>query len=120
VKIKKIKIKNFRSLYGLEINVGNMLSLIGHNNVGKSNLIKAIKLFRDGTKSDVETNCFYNNDTDNPIIIEVHFNQLSDEEKQKFSNYLCDNELITKKKIEYRGNDKYDINYICNRDFARK
>lgn len=42
--ISKIKIKNFRSIKSLEFFPNLMVSFIGRNNVGKSNIIEAIKL----------------------------------------------------------------------------
>ena len=42
-KLKKIHIQNWRKLHGLELDIGNRLTLIsGHNGVGKSNLLSII------------------------------------------------------------------------------
>ncbi len=42
--ISKIKIKNFRNLKDFEIELKPFTTIIGENNVGKSNLLKAISL----------------------------------------------------------------------------
>lgn len=43
MKIAKIKIENFRSCKNLDLNLQNFNALIGYNNAGKSNCLKAIK-----------------------------------------------------------------------------
>lgn len=45
VKIKKIFIKNFRSIVEAEIDTTNMNIFVGLNDVGKSNVLKALNLF---------------------------------------------------------------------------
>lgn len=46
--ISKIHIKNYRTYDDLEIKFNDRINIIiGHNNAGKSNLIKAISLFFD-------------------------------------------------------------------------
>lgn len=51
MKINKIKVKNYRSIKNeITIDFSNELVLIGPNNSGKTNFLKAIKLFFDGLK----------------------------------------------------------------------
>ena len=45
--IKHIHIENFRSIRNLDLSLGQINALIGRNNVGKSNIIYAIKLLLD-------------------------------------------------------------------------
>lgn len=48
IKIIKIDIKRFRSILSLEVNVdsdNNLLAICGQNNVGKTNFLRAIRLF---------------------------------------------------------------------------
>ncbi|MCD6594348.1 AAA family ATPase, partial [bacterium] len=47
--IKKIEIKHFRSIYELEIkNIGSQRVITGSNDVGKSNILRALNLFFNG------------------------------------------------------------------------
>lgn len=46
--IKKIEIRNFRSIRNILINVDNYNTFVGLNDVGKSNLLKALNLFFNG------------------------------------------------------------------------
>lgn len=47
-KIKRIKIKNFRSIVDLDLKVKKMNIFVGLNDVGKSNVLKALNLFFNG------------------------------------------------------------------------
>lgn len=48
LRIKRIKIRNFRSIVDLDIKVDKMNILVGLNDVGKSNVLKALNLFFNG------------------------------------------------------------------------
>lgn len=48
ITIKTIQIKNFRSIKNIKINVKNYNIIVGLNDVGKSNLLKALNLFFNG------------------------------------------------------------------------
>ena len=68
LRIKQIRIKNFRSIVDLDINVDKMNIFVGLNDAGKSNILKALNLFfnnetEPGCAFDFETdysNCFCN------------------------------------------------------------
>lgn len=60
MKIKKIEIKNYCSLRDLTIYPKDILAMVGRNNSGKSNLIKALELFFEGSIKLVDDECFYN------------------------------------------------------------
>lgn len=48
VYIEKIRIRNFRSILDQTINSGNLNILVGNNDTGKSNVLKALNLFFNG------------------------------------------------------------------------
>lgn len=50
MKISKITIHNFRSILDVEIKISGFLMLVGANNVGKSNIINALRCFYDDLK----------------------------------------------------------------------
>jgi len=99
MKIKKISIENYRSLKEIEIYPNNILALIGRNNSGKSNVIRALQLFFESSIRLVNEECFFNKDDKIPIEIIIHFEQLRDWEKDKFKSWLYDDDLIVGKKI---------------------
>lgn len=72
--IDKIKIKNFRSIENIEIDIPEICGLIGPNNVGKSNVLLAIKkvLFYDWVKvSTFSEDDVYLRDPNRDIEIEI-------------------------------------------------
>ncbi len=76
MRITKIRIKNFRSIKDQDIVITPLLGLIGSNNAGKSNILKAINLVlgeRYPTSYVVKREDFYNEDPSNNIEIEIAF-----------------------------------------------
>lgn len=78
VKIKKVIIRNFRSIKDLEFNVSNYNVFIGENNSGKTNILKALKLILSDSwlsEKSFSDDDFYNKNMDNEIFIQVYFDQ---------------------------------------------
>ncbi|HQG57575.1 MAG TPA: AAA family ATPase [Candidatus Dojkabacteria bacterium] len=78
MKIKDIYIKNFRSLKEETIVFpeSGILALVGANNAGKSNILKAINNILGDTwfgKDKAEVNDYYNRDCNNNIYIKITF-----------------------------------------------
>lgn len=74
--IKRLKVKNFRSIQNLDIELSSINAFIGPNNAGKSNIMKALNLILGETyptnRSFTEKD-FFNYDNSRKIEIEVHF-----------------------------------------------
>jgi len=113
MKIKKIEIKNFRSLKNVIIYPKDILALVGRNNSGKSNVIKALELFFDGSVRLVNSECYYNHDPRNPIEILVTFNQLSDWETDKFGPWMDGNKLVVGREIICKNENSYEMNHLA-------
>jgi len=111
--IEKIEIKNFRSLRDVAIYPKDILALVGRNNSGKSNVIKALELFFESTIRLINSECFHNHDTGNPIEILVTFNQLSDWERESFEPWLDEDKLVVGREIVCKGGDSYEINNLA-------
>lgn len=85
MKIKYLKIKNFRSYKDeIVIDFDNLTVLVGRNDIGKSTILEALDIFfNDGSgvvkidKSDIHIDALRNND--NEIVITVFFSELPDE-----------------------------------------
>ena len=78
MKISKLKIKNFRSIKALEIEMGEICAFIGPNNSGKSNILRALNVILGESYPSVRafTNeDFRNYDDSRPIEIGVLFDQ---------------------------------------------
>lgn len=76
--LRKISINNFRSVKELEFCFpeNNLLILVGHNNAGKSNIIRAIDLICGETwinPDRLEDHDYYQRDRSNPVSIYLQF-----------------------------------------------
>ena len=70
MKIKKISIKNFRSIESAEIYPNNFNVFVGQNNHGKTNFFEAINWFYSG-KSKIEMK--FGQDNEKEIIVEIEY-----------------------------------------------
>ena len=59
--ISRVRIKNFRNFKDIDINLSHKQVIIGENNVGKTNLLRAIQLILDPKLTDEDRHL---NDTD--------------------------------------------------------
>lgn len=86
----QIEISNFRSFCPTPVKVSltPVTAIVGENNVGKSNVLLALDLFRNFKKSKIQKKDFHNNDDTKEITIKVTFGQLTDEERKLFRRHL--------------------------------
>jgi len=91
--IHKVKICNYRNFTEFESELEKFSVIIGPNNIGKSNFLKAINLalspYRTQVASLIDTD-FY--DQSKPIIIEITFKGLQPQDYPGFKNYLNPND----------------------------
>ena len=96
--IEKIHISNFRSVVDETLNCDDLTVLIGRNGSGKSSFLQALKLFME-TSAFPSSEDFYNREANRQIQIEVTFNDLDDEEKEEFQDYLDGDALIVQRRF---------------------
>jgi len=115
MKIRKIEVRNCRSLHNITIYPKDILALVGRNNSGKSNVIKALELFFEGTTRLVDDECFCDHKTKEPIEIFITFEQLSDWEKSKeqFEPWMDGDKLVVGREVVCTGPDSYTINSVA-------
>lgn len=75
LRLKQIHIKNFRSIREETFFLPDLSILIGKNDVGKSNILEALKILFEGTANDVNQENFY--DPSMPIEILAHLEGVS-------------------------------------------
>lgn len=109
--IRKLIIKNFRSIENLELDLTNFNALIGPNSSGKSNILKALNLIVGETYPSIRSftdHDFYLHDKSKEILIEV-----------QFSNPLSSDPNVYGFRLTYNSDS---VNYIAinkNGDKAR-
>lgn len=100
MRIKKAHIENFRSIRKIDIDFENLMIFIGQNNHGKTNILLALDFFFDSA-SRLKTEDFfvYREVGDNKLLVEITFDELTDEEKTTFKKYLLTGDLLKVQKI---------------------
>jgi len=97
MKMDRIHIKNFKSLREVHLKCGNLVSIIGENNSGKSNAIEALDLFFNPSVQKLSEEGFYERATSEPIEIRVDFKDLNTWERGYFSRWLSVDVLKVKR-----------------------
>ncbi|TAL24249.1 MAG: DUF2813 domain-containing protein, partial [Nitrospirae bacterium] len=90
MKISHLKIQNFKTFdsEGIELTISDLTALIGENSTGKSNILEALDLFFNFSKTRMSKRCFHHDDIRQEIIIEAKFTALTDSELKKFNIHL--------------------------------
>jgi len=126
--IKQIEVYNFRSIENIVIkNVGNINALVGPNEGGKSNILKALEWFSNNDKMSDNDIPKSKNIKDDEVIVKIIFKIINPErfllkvreiieKDSEFSNYLKE-DIMDFSKINYfliekQKNGKKDINFF--------
>ena len=102
MKIKNISISNYRSIKKIELNMADILQLVGKNNAGKSNILNAIDIFFNISPSLTLQDFIYKNKYA-VIEIVVIFNKFNNTEKRLFAEYIVENEINIKLICEFNN-----------------
>lgn len=92
MRLSKIRVKNFRAARDVELTIGNQMTLIGGNGVGKSCVLKAVERFF-GKSTAVSEDDFFQRNTEDPIEIALTFSSFSEGEAEVFASRIHGNEL---------------------------
>lgn len=79
MRIARIHIEHFRSIKALDFELGPYCVLIGENNAGKSNILRALSLILGEiwpTERSFSDEDFHDQDTSKDIVIQVYFDQV--------------------------------------------
>lgn len=91
MRLKRVRIQNFRCLEDAEISFDSVTTLIGPNGVGKSSVLRALDWFFNGERSLVPTEeDICHRAIDRRIRIEVEFDSLSVEDRKALGKYASD------------------------------
>ena len=100
MKIKTIRIENFRSFQDETITLNRYSSLVGPNGAGKSNVLSALNIFfQEQASSKTDTakltdEDYFGKNTTTPIRITVTFDELNPEAEAALSHYVRQGELV--------------------------
>ena len=113
VKLKKMKIENFRSFKDETISFDDYTCLVGPNGAGKSNILTALNVFfrnNASTATNVQVlsnEDFHHKNTDVPIRIAVTFVDLSKEAQHDLKHYYRQGELTIFAEAIWDNADQY-------------
>jgi len=100
MKLKQIEIDKFRSIDHISIVIYKLAVLIGENNAGKTNILKALDLFYQDSVKGINEEYFYFKDQNQPISISITYDRLTEYEKnQKYLKHWTYNDSIKVKKV---------------------
>jgi len=98
MKIKSIRIENFRSFQDETVLLNKYSCFVGPNGAGKSSVLAALNVFfKDSSSfdpSNLEDEDYFCKDISKPIRITVTFNDLSENAVEELSDYVRQNELV--------------------------
>jgi putative ATP-dependent endonuclease of OLD family len=113
MKLCRLRIHNYRSIGDLEFEVPEMLVLVGPNNHGKSNILRAIE-FGLSTSSKPEPEDFFScrPPGDDELWVEMAFDRLTEQERTTFEKYLRhDGSICIRKTARLQDDNTIEIRY---------
>lgn len=118
MKIKNVQIHNFRSIKDSSIDLENYSLLVGENNVGKTSIITALRVFyEDNGIKFIENRDFPKFQTDdNESWIEIGFLTTAEEQERLKDDYKSKDKIL--KVRRYFKSDKYIVKSTQSNIFA--
>jgi hypothetical protein len=99
MRIRKIKVENWRSIKSVEADANALMVVIGQNNHGKSNLLSAILFFFGEIKhQDLDFNYGATE-----LFVELTFCELDEQDRTTFKKYLTSDHCIVVRKTAFMG-----------------
>ena len=109
MRLKRIRVKNFRAIEDLRIDFSSQTAILGANGCGKSTLLRAMERFF-GSQSTMEADDFFGKDLTRVIEIELTFHDFNAYDAELFSSRIHNAEMIVTRVFEAgggRGNGRY-------------
>ena len=100
MRLRSIRLTNFRSILDQTLNCDELTILVGANGSGKSTFLRAINIFNQN-KPKLDQDDWYNKNTTVEITITATFVDIPEDLLDQIKKYVSDNKLIIKKTISY-------------------
>ncbi|MCR9243309.1 MAG: ATP-dependent endonuclease [Rhodobiaceae bacterium] len=112
MRITKLEIWNFRSINNLSIECSPLLTLLGPNNHGKSNVLSALEFGLTTSAKPVGQDFFAHRKTgDDELWVEMTFSELTEQEKHTFKRYVLSDGAICIRKTASLADEKVEVSY---------
>jgi putative ATP-dependent endonuclease of the OLD family len=100
--LKRVRIKNFRSIREVTVDIGSQMAIVGGNGTGKSSVLRAIDRFF-GASTAIELDDFFGRQVEEPIEIGLTFTGFNDLERKMFGARIHNDEMIVVRVFEASG-----------------
>lgn len=106
MRIKRLKVHNYRSIKDLTLECHSLVSILGPNNHGKSNVLLALDYFLSSGFKPSEADFFQHRDVGDEVLwVEVTFGELTEQEQTTFKKYLLSDGVICVRKTTEKLSD---------------
>lgn len=104
MRLTKIRVQNFRSIKDTgDISLEPLQALVGENNAGKSNILRALQCFLQAGAGGTEASDF--NDPTRLFTIQCEFGGLSEDERRKLRPYIVGDNVTLRKELRIVEDD---------------
>ena len=110
MRLQKLNIHNYRSIHNIDIDCQNMVTLLGPNNHGKSNILSALDFALSTSAKPTHADFFTHRDED-VFWVEMTFCNLTEQEKTTFKRYVRANGTICVRKTARQIDDAFETSY---------
>ena len=112
MRITTLQIRNYRSIKKISIQCSRLLTLLGPNNHGKSNILSALEFGLSTSSKPVEEDFFSNRESDdNTLWVEFTFGHLTNQERNTFRRYVSSNQSVRIRKTARLSDGSVSISY---------
>ena len=112
MKISKLQIQNYRSIREMSISCSSLLTFLGPNNHGKSNVLSALEFALSTSAKPVEQDFFVHRKADdNELWVEMTFQDLTEQERTTFKRYVLSDDCIRVRKTARHLSNGVEILY---------
>jgi hypothetical protein len=101
MRLKRLKVHNYRSIRDLDMECQTMVKLLGPNNHGKSNLLSALEFGLSTSAKPTEADFFAHRE-DEQFWVEMTFCELTDQENNTFKRYVRSDGTVCVRKTCHR------------------
>jgi CRISPR-associated exonuclease Cas4 len=115
MKLKNVEIEKYRTIENLSVSMSEMLIMIGENNCGKSNILRALDLFYQDSVRGIDEECFYFKNCTLPISITLTYDRVEEAERNHtvLRNWIYNDEIRVKKIIQHDADTgKYNMQFF--------
>ena len=119
MKLSRIRIQHFRSIKELDFKPSDYCVVVGENNAGKTNILRALSLILGDSwpsERSFSEDDFHDNDTTQDIVIQVFFDQIREDWHNGFPTQVAGFELrckAYKRKVGNKPAGSLKTEFVC-------